>query len=732
MSQRSRRRHRRARGSVGKKVLLAFGVVFAVIGVAAASAAIWVLDVARSAPSIETLKPIDSGASSEVFAADGSSLGFVQADVVSEPVGIDEIPERLRTATIAIEDENFYEHGGVDYSAIVRAAVENIEAGEVRQGASTITQQLVRNLYIEDPEDTIERKIVEAEMAQDYENRYSKDEILERYLNTAAYGTNDGRTAVGVEAASQVFFNKHVSDLNLNEAALLAGLPQAPTDYNPFLNPEGAKQRRADVLKAMYEQGYISRSKYEQSLGAGLGLDRGLRYETREQQYFFDFVQQELIDRYGVVTARQGGLMVYTTLVPRLQAAAQQAIADHPVTSAATALVSTDADTGEILAMASSESYESSEFNLAAQGLRQPGSAFKPFVLTTAVDQGIDPDSTYYAAPSTISLDIGYGAPPWTVSGGGGGSMSLRQATANSVNTVFAQLGIDVGPENFTAMAHRMGITTELGGYPAEALGGLTQGVSTLEMSNAYATLANGGVHHDPTAIRRVEFPDGEVDTPEDEEGTRVISDGVAYTVADVMKGTLEYGTAAGYGIGCPASGKTGTTEEQSDAWFTGYTPHVSTAVWVGNPDARVPLPGYGADLAAPIWQQYMQTAATSPCDDFPPPQNPAELSGYTSGNAVSPDYDSDDPTDDSTTPDETTDDATTDGATDPADPNYDPDLYAPGAGQDPLPTPDPPDAGAGDAQRGGEGGGPSGGGGGGGPSGGGGGGGPTSGGTGA
>jgi len=721
MTQRARRRHRRSRGSVGGKVLLAFGAILAVILGVAAGAAIWAYDVAKSAPSIDSLKPIVTGSSSEVFAADGTSLGFVQADINREEVGLDEIPDRLRNATIAIEDENFYTHDGVDYGAIARAALENIEAGEVRQGASTITQQLVRNLYIEDPEDTIERKLIEVEMAREYEDRYSKDEILEQYLNTASYGTNDGQTAVGVEAASQVFFDKHVSDLNLNEAALLAGLPQAPTDYNPFLNPEGAKQRRADVLKAMYEQGYISKAKYEQSLGAGLGLQRGYRYETRQQQYFFDFVQQELIDRYGVVTAREGGLRVYTTLEPRLQAAAQQAIADHPVTSAAAALVSTDADSGEILAMASSESYESSEFNLAAQGLRQPGSAFKPFVLTTAVDQGMDPDSTYYPAPSSISLNVGYGAPPWSVTGGGSGTMSLRQATANSVNTVFAQLGLDVGPENFTAMAHRMGITTELGGYPAEALGGLTQGVSTLEMSNAYATLADGGVHHDPTAIRRVEFPDGEVDTPEDEEGTRVISDGVAYTVADVMKGTLEYGTAAGYGIGCPASGKTGTTEEQSDAWFVGYTPHVSTAVWVGNPDARVPLPGYGADLAAPIWQQYMSTAASSPCDDFPAPEDPADLSGYSSGNAVSSDYDSSDDSYESTTttPDETTtDDADTGGGGG----NYDPDAYAPGAGQEPLPTPDPPQAdgaggggppaGGGNAGGGGTGGGNAGGGG--------------------
>jgi penicillin-binding protein 1A len=709
MSQRARRRHRQSRGSVGKKVALVFGAFLAMAGIAVGAAGLWVLDVAASAPSIDTLKPVASGENSEVFAADGTSLGYVQSDVNREPVELDEVPKVLQNATIAIEDENFWEHDGVDYSAIARAALENIEAGfEVKQGASTITQQLVRNLYIEDPEDTIKRKVIEAEMAREYEEKYSKQEILEQYLNTAAYGTVDGKTAAGVEAASQVFFNKHVSDLNLGEAALLAGLPQAPTDYNPFLNPEGAKNRRADVLKALYEQGYISVDKYEETLGDGLGLERGYRYDVREQQYFFDYVQQELIDRYGVQTVREGGLKVYTTLQPRLQAAAEQAIAAHPVTSAASALVSTDTQTGEILAMASSEEYDNSEFNLAAQGKRQPGSAFKPFVLTTAVDQGIDPDSTYYAAPSTITLTIDSYSPPWTVTGGGSGSMSLRQATANSVNTVFAQLALDVGADNFTDMAHRMGITSELGGYPAEALGGLTEGVSVLEMSNAYATLADGGVHHKPTAIERVEFPEGESDAPIDQEGTRVISDGVAYEVADIMTGTLDFGTASCCDIPCPAAGKTGTTEEQSDAWFVGYTPRIATAVWTGNPDARVALPGYGADLSAPIWHDFMLTAIGDDCEDFPEPQNPADLDSFYSEHTTSPDdYDTTTTALPTTTTTDGDKDADEESADPTGDPSYDPDLYAPGAGQEASPTTDEPTdtgppAGAGPPQGGG------------------------------
>ena len=690
MTQRARRRQR-GRGSVGTKFLLVLAVLIAILGLGAAGVGLWVLDVRASAPSIDTLEPVAPGGVTEVLASDGSRLGFIQSDAIREEVEFKEIPESLKVATIAIEDENFYEHDGVDESAVVRAAWENFTAGEIRQGGSTITQQLVRNLYLEDPEQTIERKIIEAKMAEDLEDERSKEWILNEYLNNASYGTTNGRTAVGVEAASQVYFNKPVSELDLQESALLAGLPQAPSRYNPLLNPEAAKARRNSVLQAMHEQGFIDQLTYQQTLGEGLGLERGYKYETIKARFFFDFVEQQLIEEYGVNTVRQGGLTVHTTIDPALQAAAESAIVAHPTTSAANALVSTNTETGEILAMASSSSYDSSQFNLAAQGARQPGSAFKPFVLTTAVDQGIDPDGTYYNGPSTITLDIcddsGLYCEPWSVSGGGG-TMSLRQATANSINTIFAQLALDVGPEEFTSMARRMGIESELQGYPAEAIGGTAYCCSVLEMSNAFATIANGGVNHEPVAVSRVEFPDGEVDEPENPDGRRVISDGVAYEVADVMKGTLEYGTAAGHGISCPAAGKTGTTEEQSDAWFVGYTPHISTAVWTGNPDARVPLPGYGADLSAPIWHDFMTVAASEPCDDFPTAENPADLSGYTSGHTVSPRTEFDrelKPTDVEER------DLDGDGKPDkvpPSDPSYDPELYAPGAGQDPAPSP--------------------------------------------
>jgi penicillin-binding protein 1A len=278
---------------------------------------------------LDQLKPVKEGANSVVFASDGSRLGYIQSDTIRHPVSAKKIPQVLDHATVAIEDEHFYEHKGIDYGAIVRAGWEDLKAGEAVQGGSTITQQLVRNLYIADPEETIERKIREATWAEEYEQEYSKTQILTKYLNTASYGTTDGRTAVGVQAAAETYFSKPVTALDLPEAALIAGLPQAPSEYNPFLNPKGAVERRNDVLQAMAKQGYITHSEYEQALQAGLELERGHKYETIREPYFFDYVTQELIDKYGVNTVRNGGLKVYTTINPALQAAAQRAILSH-------------------------------------------------------------------------------------------------------------------------------------------------------------------------------------------------------------------------------------------------------------------------------------------------------------------------------------------------------------------------------------------------------------------
>jgi penicillin-binding protein 1A len=643
MTARARRIRRRSQGSPGKKIALGFGVLLAVALLGVASFGFWVLDVANSAPSIDELKPIDKGESSFVYAADGTQLGAIQSDAIREKVQIKEIPRTLRHATIAIEDDRFYEHDGVDIGAVVRAAVENVEAGEVRQGGSTITQQLVRNLYIADPEDTLERKIREAKLAYELEEERPKKWILEQYLNTASYGTNNGRTAVGVEAASQVYFSKHVSDLNLHEAALMAGLPQAPSQYNPFLSPEASRERRNAVLRKMYEQGYISLRQEQEALGADLGLDRGYRYESIREPYFFNYVEQELIDRYGVNTVRQGGLDVHTTINPGLQQVATQAVQDGVASLGGPtgALVSTDVETGHIVAMASSGDFSAREFNLAAQGHRQPGSAFKPFALAAAISQGVDPDQTYYNGASPVTLGLGDYSAPWVVnnsSEAGAGTLSLASATTNSTNTVYAQLALDIGPENVAEMAHEVGIETPLDGYPAETIGGLTVGVSPLEMSNAYATFGNGGVHNPATAIARVEFPNGETDEPERADANRALTEGEAYEVTQVLQTVVDSGTGTAANYGCSdIAGKTGTTDENTDAWFVGYTPNLSTAVWIGYPDSRTSLgsSAFGGTYSAPIWNRFMSVADPA-CDSFETPSVLPELSAFYGEHTVS------------------------------------------------------------------------------------------------
>jgi penicillin-binding protein 1A len=629
MTQRARRRQRRS-GRKRNKILLGLGVSTALIAIGVLSFGLWALNVAAEAPPIEQLKPVDRGTSSAVFAADGSRLGFIQSDENRTPVPLKKTPKELQEATVAIEDERFYKHSGVDPNAIARAAIENIEAGKVVQGGSTITQQLVRNLYISDPERNLERKIREATLAEELEDEHSKAWILEQYLNTASYGTIEGRTSVGVEAASQTYFNKPADELKLTESTLLAGLPQSPSRFNPFINPTAAVERRNAVLQKMVEQGYLREEVADRASQAGLGLERGYRYETIREPYFFDYVQQDLISRYGVATVRQGGLKVHTTIQPHLQEAARQAIIGHGYTSdPAAAVVSIDPATGNIVAMASSGTYEQSYFNLAAQGHRQPGSAMKVYVLTTALRQGVDPDATTYES-RVLNLNLPeFG--PWRVTTAEGSacgcSMTIRQATEASDNTVFAQMDLDLGPEAVRDTAYDMGIETTLDAVPAEGIGGLRIGVTPLEMANGSATLASGGIRNTPRAITRVEFPNGDVDEPERGERERVFSDGVAYEVTDVLKGVISGGTGTAANIGCPAAGKTGTTDDYTDAWFVGYTPRLSTAVWVGHPNARSTLgsSAFGGTLAAPIWHDYMLTAKGDFCGDFPAPQDPVE-----------------------------------------------------------------------------------------------------------
>jgi penicillin-binding protein 1A len=719
MSQRARRRRRRLRTSGRKKFLLALGVPLSLIGIAVVGGGAWVISVYDSAPSLASLQPITKGAVSKVYAADGSLIGVIHSDTIRQPIPSAKIPQDLKDATVDIEDRRFYSHGGIDPSAIIRAGWDDLTAGgKPVQGGSTITQQLVRNLYISHPQDTVKRKIIEAHLANEEEDQHSKDWILTQYLNTAPYGTNQGATAIGVEAAADEYYSKHASDLTLPEAAMIAGLPQAPSQYNPFLNPRAALARRNDVLQAMEHAGDITSTEYADAINQDLGLHPGHKYSRISQPYIFDLVKQELEDRYGLNTVENGGLKVFTTIQPRLQQAAQSAVDSCSVCYSGggpqSALASVDPSNGQIVALASTQRYSlSSQFDFAAHAHRQPGSSFKVYDLTTAIKQGIDPATTYYNGSSPITLQTP-GGDSWTVNNAepGGGVMPLTAATWDSVNVIFAQLGLDVGPDNIARTAYDMGITSPLGIKgahdipcklgpncyipPADAIGGLSVGVTPLEQADAYATLASGGVHHDPTAIAKVVFPGGHVEDTSSSEGKRVLTPGQAYEVTKVLEGVITSGTGAGYTyMGCQSeAGKTGTSEGLSDAWFVGYTPLYSTAVWTGHPLSR-DYTGFGGPTSGPIWRSYMEAAQGSDCPEFSVPSSLPTLTafhGEHTSSSSSSCYSGSSSTSTSSSSSFSCGSSSYSPTTtsDNGNSGHDKGAYAPGVGQKPAPSPKP------------------------------------------
>jgi penicillin-binding protein 1A len=695
MTQRNRRRQRR-RGGIGSKVFFVACGIFAIGTLGVVIVASWVLDVAAKAPPLSACRSVDEGGDSVLFAADGSRLGYVAADQARTPVAVDRMPDDLRHATVAIEDERFYEHNGVDIEGGARAAIENLQAGKVVQGGSTITMQLVRNLCLRNPKRDLERKIQEIQLALEYEKKYSKGQILGRYLNSASYGTVNGVTAVGVQAASRIYFSKPVWKINLEQAALLAGLPQAPSEYNPLRNPRAARERRDEVLVNMARLGYISQQRSTEAQRRGLELRLSGAYFKRRLPYFFDYVEEKLIEAYGVHRVREGGLRVYTTIDPRLQQIGQEAAASTLPYSEdpASALVSIDPDSGYIRAMVNSSDYEDSQFNLAAQGHRQPGSTFKAFVLTTAIKQGVDPYSTYY-----VSKPLDLNLPKWghwevhTADEGYLGTVNLQQATVASDNTVFAQLDLDVGPANVARTAHSLGIESPLDGIPAEGIGGLRVGVSPLEMADAYATLADGGIRRNPIAIRKVLFPGGRVERPEKAEPRRVVSEAVAYEVTRLLHDNITEGTGTAAYTGCAGqAGKTGTTDNYTDAWFAGYQPNLASVVWVGYPQSNeiemVSVHGttvFGGTFPAEIWHS-LYAGAEVPCTEFSKPKKPITwtpfFGRYTQGG-----------------PGGSRSSSSSAGGREgggelpgqAAVGGYDPNAYAPGVGQEPTPTPPPP-----------------------------------------
>jgi penicillin-binding protein 1A len=610
----------------------------------------WVVAAADSAPSLSELKSRQPHPLTRIYAADGTLLGYVRTDTVFNYASPKRIPNTLKEATVAIEDRRFWEHGALDYQGILRAGIKDLfGGGDSLQGASTLTMQLVDNMYMPTKysiHHNLKYKIVQAKLADQLEGKHSKAWILDTYLNDVPYGTVIGETAQGVGAASQMFFDEPVWKLSLAQQATLAGLPQSPTDYNPFLRPDLALARRTEVLQAMVTSHYITQRQATRAERTKLGVKNSKLYMQRAQPYVFDYALSQLIQHYGLKTAETEGLKVYTTINPNMQQLARNAIVAHqpggPVldNQPAAGLASVDPSNGHIVALGSSATYDQTNYDYPVQAHRQPGSAFKVFALMTLIhDYDGDPNQTFYTSQF---LPAGWlpEDPTWSVHTAEEtyqGTIDVTKATIVSDNTVFAQLVVDLGPDKMDAIAHAMGITSPLQGLPAEVIGGLKVGVTPLEMADAYATLANGGYHIAPTIIDHVVFPDGSVDNSlGNPPKKQVFSYGEVYAAIQVLKGVIKSGTGTAADYGCPAAGKTGTAENLDNAWFVGFTPKFSTAVWVGYPQGNIGMAdGFGGALAAPIWHDFMSSASNGYCGDWSAPANPFQGSAFVGPHAA-------------------------------------------------------------------------------------------------
>jgi penicillin-binding protein 1A len=589
------------------------------------------LQILTQLPNVETISVFSPSETTEIYASDGTVLAKLHREENRYVVPLEKISPILQKAVLSIEDERFYHHRGIDLLGIARAAVTNIAKRRVEEGGSTITQQLARNLFLTKRK-SITRKIAEIVLALQIERRYTKAEILELYLNQIYWGHN----AYGIESASLLYFNKHAADLNLAEASMLAGIIEGPEKYSPYKNMEGAKQRQATVLSKMVELGVVT----EASANAAAKQQLVLSTETPNRYkyvapYFTTYVINQLIDKFGEYTVYNGGLRVYTTLDLKKQQVADEVVKKFISEEGETynfsqaAMVSLDPRTGYIRAMVGGASFEASEFNRAWQSKRQPGSSFKAFVYTAAMEVGVSPGFILDDSPVTYEVP----ADEWNPEGKWEpknfdekyrGKVTVQMAFERSLNIPSVRLIDKIGVGNVIDVAKRMGINS-----PLKRSLGLTLGiseVSMLEMASAYGVFADGGIRVEPTAIIRIEGPRHQLIYNHTISEKRVLDKNIAAVMVDLMQGVLLRGTGVRGNIDRPAGAKTGTTEEFKDAWFIGYVPQLVTAVWVGN-DNNEPMEGVTEVAVTPrMWKAYMSNVLfDEPVIDFPKPEGLVE-----------------------------------------------------------------------------------------------------------
>lgn len=589
--------------------LLRFGLVVGIWGMVVVGGLLaWY---AYDLPDFDDLYILERKSSVTLKAADGMVLA-TYGDLYGEHQALKSLPPALPQALMATEDRRFYSHFGIDPIGLARATFANLRAGRTVQGGSTLTQQLAKNVFLS-PNRTLKRKVQELMLAFRLEHRFSKDQILEMYLNRVYFGAG----AYGVEAAAQRYFDKPAAKLTLGESAMLVGLLKAPSKLAPTGNIKSAQARGAQVLRNMAEAGYITTEQAEAAIAKPTQLARS-RLPLPNARYFADWVIDEV---YQLVGRDHTDLTVYTTLDSRLQGGAERAVTTlmdreaekQDVDQAALVALAPD---GAVRAMVGGRDYIDSPFNRATQARRQPGSAFKPLVFLTALEQGIRPDDQFVDGP----IDIG-GWKPRNYDGQYHGAMTMREAVARSINTVAVQVDERVGRDKVIETARRLGITSDLKPHPSLALGAFEVGV--LELTSAYAAFANGGYAVQPYGV--LEIRDGQnVQLFKRDTGgayAHMIGGDALGDLNDLLRGVIERGSGRAAAIGRPAAGKTGTTSDYRDAWFVGYTPDLVAAVWVGNDDNSPTKKVSGAGLPSLIWRSFMSDAMKGrPVSDLPQP----------------------------------------------------------------------------------------------------------------